>query len=315
MQQLALFETSRLPRKPYCSDDLSHGLKIRPLKTALMMRYIQHNRPGMASYIAFDIDRADAGIAWIDSKAPRPTYIIKNPENGHAHYLYALSTPVCTSDAARMGPLRYLAAVERAIAQELGADPGYSGLIIKNPAHCYWQTIEVEQAPYSLERLANGLDLSIAANKPRTQVDTSGLERNCTVFEELRHWAYRDVSGYWRPDGEDGWLRAVRDQAHSLNLFREPLQQKEVDQIAKSVGRWVWKRFSPAARRDLIERTHTPELQAKRGAKKGAAKRQECMDKAMLMTLAGHSTRDIAAELGVTAMTVSNWIKRSKSGK
>ena len=309
---IPFFDLDRLPRKPYCSDDLS-TLLIRPLRIAIKKRYIQHNPPGIVSYLAFDIDRANAGAAWLDSNAPRPSFIIKNPENGHAHYLYALETPVTTTSAARLKPVRYVAAIERAIAEQLGADAGYSGLIIKNPAHSHWQTLVVETRPYSLSRLSQGLDLSEAANAARIrECATSGLGRNCTIFDDLRQWAYKAVVHHWKPGGEDGFIKATRAKAHELNLFAEPLLHKEVDQIAKSVSKWVWKRFSPSARQALIERTHTPEIQAQRGAKKGQAKRDELMGKAMMMTLAAYSTREIAEELGVSAMTVSNWIRRAK---
>ena len=308
-QQLALFETPRLPRKPYCTDDLTHGLMIRPLAIAIQKRYIQPNPPGRVSYLAFDIDRPDAGSAWMDSNAPRPNFIVKNAENGHAHYLYALEHPVCTTSAARLKPLQYLAAIERAIALELGADAGYSGLIIKNPSHGHWQTIIVETGFYSMASLASHLDLTASpANDERRTV--TGLGRNCILFDNLRHWAYKAVADYWKPNGQVAWTNAVRERAHAYNAFDEPLQSKEVDQVAKSVGNWVWKHFSPTARRELIERTHTPELQAKRAAKKGQARRDSMMDRVMLMTLAAYSTREIAAELDIPQKTVARWIKK-----
>lgn len=310
---IPLFDADRLPRKPYCTEDLAHGLLIKPLKIAIKMRYIQPNPPGIVSYLAFDIDRANAGAAFLDSNAPRPSFIIKNPENGHAHYLYALATPITTTSAARLKPIRYVAAIERAIAEQLGSDPGYSGLIIKNPAHQHWHTIVVETTPYSLSRLAEGLDLSEAANAARIrECATSGLGRNCTVFDDLRHWAYKAVVHHWKPGGENGFIEATRAKAHELNLFQEPLQSKEVDQIAKSVSKWVWKRFSPAARQDLIERTHTPEIQAKRGAQKGQARRDELFAKVMLLSHAAYSTREIAEQLEIPQQTVARWIKQHK---
>lgn len=316
MEQLALFDSARLPKKPYCSNNLSHGLIIRPLRTALLMRYIQPNRPGMTSYLAFDIDRPDAGVAWIDSNAPRPSFVIKNPDNGHCHYLYALATPVCTTSAARIQPLRYLSAIERSISRELGADPGYSGLIIKNPLHQHWQTIALETELYSLSSLASRLDLAtaIAANA-EVSSEALGLGRNVTIFDALRLWAYKAVTGYWRPGGEKLWLSAVRDRAHSLNLFPAPMQHKEVDQIAKSVGKWVWKHFSPTARRDLIERTHTPELQSQRGQLKGAKLRDAMLPRVQEMLAAGSSQSDVARALGISRQTISNWAKREACQK
>lgn len=162
-----------------------------------------------------------------------------------------------------------------------------------------------------MSALAEHLDLTaLPANDERRC--QSGLGRNCTLFDTLRVWAYKAVTDYWKPNGEPAWAKAVRERAHAYNVFPEPLQPKEVEQIAKSVSGWVWKHFSPAARQDLIERTHTPELQAKRGAQKGAARRQEMMDRVMLMTLAGYSTREISTELGVPQKTVSRWIQKHR---
>jgi hypothetical protein len=312
-QQLAfdLFTEDRLPRKPYCTDDLASGLLVRPLHIALAKRYIQPNRPGMAGYLAFDVDRADAGSAWMDSNAPRPNFVIKNPDNGHAHYLYALEHAVCTTSAARLQPLRYLSAIERAIATELGADPGYSGLIIKNPSHRHWQTIITETTPYTLSGLASRLDLTTKAANSEIERESSGLGRNCTVFDELRVWAYKAVTDYWRPGGETAWMKAVRDRAHGFNLFAAPLQMKEVEQIAKSVGKWVWKRFSPVQRQALIERTHTPEIQAKRGQLKGAKLREAMLPRVIEMNAAGHSQSAIARETGISQQTIGNWLKRA----
>lgn len=315
MQQLAfdLFAEDRLPRKPYCSNDLESGLMIRPLETALAMRYIQPNRPGMQSYLAFDVDRPEAGAAWIDRNVPRPSFVIKNPENGHAHYLYVLESAVCTTSAARLAPLRYLEAIERAIRHELDADVGYCGLIIKNPVHRHWQTIVSQTVPYSLADLANHLDLTTKAANSDVMREIAGLGRNCNVFDGLRFWAYKAVAGYWRPNGETAWLAAVKDHAHSLNLFAEPLQYKEVNQIAKSVGKWVWKRFSPRERQALIERTHAPAIQAVRGQKKGAKRRDEWLPKVLEMKASGMSQGAIARETGISQQTIGNWLKRAST--
>lgn len=315
MQQLALglplFDASRLPKKPYCSDDINYGVVIRTLAIAIEKRFIQANRPGLQNYLTFDVDRPDAGAAWLDSNAPRPSFVIKNPDNGHAHYLYALEHPVCTTDAARTKPLIYLAAVEAAISRELRADPGYSGLIIKNPAHHHWQTIAVETTPYTLGNLARNLDVDLLPFKRPgiTDAELWGLGRNCHTFELLRHWSYQAVQHHWRPGGETGWHHAVRDRAHELNLFANPLTSKEVDQIAKSVARWVWKRFSPQQLRALIERTHTPELQSKRGQMKGKALREAMLPEVMERLSSGQTVYAMAKDLGISKQTIGNWLK------
>ena len=60
---------------------------------------------------------------------PPPTLTVSNPDNGHAHLFYGLTTPVGMSDAARDAPIRYAAAVQAALLVKLCADPGYAGLI------------------------------------------------------------------------------------------------------------------------------------------------------------------------------------------
>lgn len=303
--ELPLFDQGRLPRKPYCTNDLSTGLKIRPLKQAIEQRYIQPNPPGMTHFLLFDLDRPDAGSYWMDANAQPPSFIIKNPENGHAHYLYALQHGVCTTSAAKQKPMRYLAAIEQAMCRDLKADPGYAGLITKNPLHRHWQTIPVHTRLYSLADLALDLDLN-TANDDKRESYGYGLGRNCSVFDELRHWAYRSVSEFWRPGGFDGWQRAVRERAHGCNMFSSPLQPKEIDQIAKSVAKWVWKHFSPHTRQALIERTHTPELQSKRGQQKGATLRERGLE----LLRSGMTIAQVATETGATRMTVHNWQKR-----
>ena len=66
-------------------------------------------------WLGFDVDRAGAAIDWSDRNAPAPTLTITNPENGHAHLLYALETSIRTAPDGRMKPLKHAAAVENAL--------------------------------------------------------------------------------------------------------------------------------------------------------------------------------------------------------
>src|SRR5690625_5523818 len=57
-----------LPYRPYCSDDLADGLRIRPLQTAKNRRYLQINPPTQQHYLVFDVDRQGAAL---DRKSTR----------------------------------------------------------------------------------------------------------------------------------------------------------------------------------------------------------------------------------------------------
>jgi len=195
--QLDLFGGSadRLPRRPYCADDLSDGLCIRSLAQALTKPYIQINRPYLRIWSIFDVDRPGAAIAWEDAMLPPPAWAAVNRDNGHAHLVYGLSAPVLVdSPDMRQAPLRYLCAVEAAFRAKLDADSGYSGLITKNPAHPLWRLLRGPQRGYELGELAEWVDLP--RHIPRRKPEEVGLGRNVTLFDWLRHYAYRQIRHY-----------------------------------------------------------------------------------------------------------------------
>ena len=116
-----------LPHRPYCTDDKSSGLLIRPQATALGYRHIQYNPPPHVASLVFDLDKPDSYHAWQDAGLPAPHWISVNRTNGHAHIGYMLATPVARTSAARQKPLRYLAAIEHVLAKRLGPTWGMRG--------------------------------------------------------------------------------------------------------------------------------------------------------------------------------------------
>lgn len=242
MQTSAVFQ-QRLPRRPFCCDDLSRGLVIRSAAKALQHRHVQPNAPFEAAWLIFDLDYSGAAFAWERANLPPPTLTVSNPCNGHAHLFYGLTTPVGMSDAARGAPLRYAAAIQAAFLAKLGADPSYAGLIAKNPFHDAWRALWIQHL-YDLSELAEYVELS----KGRPQREALGLGRNCTLFDELRGWAYQWVREYKRNDASaEQWHRAVLGQAEKLNIFLVPLSFNELRGVAKSVAKWTWRNFSDAA--------------------------------------------------------------------
>lgn len=235
----SVFQT-RLPRRPYCSDDLNRGLVIRPAATALRHRHIQPNAPLAVSWLVFDLDYPGAAFGWEKENLPPPSLTVINPSNAHAHLFYGLTTPVGMSNAARDAPIRYAAALQAVFQAKLNADRGYAGLIAKNPFHDAWRVIWVPHL-YDLGELAEYVDLP----KRRPQREVLGLGRNCTLFDELRVWAYQWVREYQRNGASaEQWQRAVLGQAEKLNAFTVPLSLNEVKAVAKSVAKWTWRHFS-----------------------------------------------------------------------
>jgi hypothetical protein len=301
MQAALKIFAENLPRRPYCTNEPREGQTVRGRDEALSFSHLQPNTSGKVVWLAFDVDQPDGATCWSRLSAPPPTLAIENPRNGHAHLLYALETPVPRTDAARAKPLLYLAAAQEGIRRKLRADPGYSGHLCKNPLHPRWQT-QQWATTYTLADLAEWVDLPrIADMKKRvSDPDYAGLGRNCELFERLRTPAYSLVRRFWIPGGFEHFRDALRALAEDFNAgFAVPLPMAEVRAISASCARWIWKHFDPAAFRAI---------QSKRGARKGADKRALLLPEVLRLIGEGRSQREVAAAVGVSAMSVSRWL-------
>lgn len=89
--------SSTLSRRPRCANDPAIDNRIRSRDRALDYRLVEPNTAGSIRWLAFDVDREQAVMDWQDRNAPAPTITCQNPENGHAHLLYALESPVARS--------------------------------------------------------------------------------------------------------------------------------------------------------------------------------------------------------------------------
>ena len=294
-----------LPYRPYCSDDLADGLRIRPLQTAKNRRYLQINPPTQQHYLVFDVDRQGAAFAWEDCNLAPPNYAAINPKNGHAHLVYKLAEPVATSEHGRLAPLRYLAAVERGYRIELGADAGYSGLITRNPYKAV--TLCIHKREYDLFELTDWLkrDLGEYAEK---ETAVAGLGRNVTLFDTTRAWAYKAIRFYrvaTRSRLFDVWRNEVEDYALGINAqFISPLAYSEVKATAKSIAKYCWKYDAEAESRFSKKQAERGKLG---GLAKGAANEQKRVQ-ARLLAAQGMSKTAIARELNVHRNSITNWL-------
>lgn len=295
---------SSAPRRPWTGERKNRAI-VRPLAQALKLPYIQLNPPALACWLQIDIDRAEAAHAWEDADLPPPTYIAISRENTHAQYGYALATPVCTTAAARVAPVRFLAAIEHAYNVKLGADMAFNGPLAKNPLHDHWLLWEPANDPiYELGTLAEYVDLPTLGQMREHNIDKNyaGLGRNCALFEQVRAISYSEVRKFWRPGGAEPFFRHMLKIAEAMNNgFSAPLDFPEVKGIALSVSKWTWKRFNPAQFR---------ELQAARGRLVGATKREQCFSDVLRLAAEGKSNRAIAREVGVDDKTVAAWLRR-----
>ncbi len=230
-----------------------------------------------------------------------------------------MKVPFCTSDIAHLEPIRYATAIQSALVQRLKTDRGYAGLLTKNPCHPHWQNQCWTEHEYTLDELADYLDLR---GQPLKGHESIGLGRNCELFDNVRHWAYKAIRQYWAPSYKRKWNEAVYKHVEALNYgFISPLPVSEVKSIAKSIANWTYREFTPAKFR---------QSQAKKGSKGGKAGSKEDKAKAGRISKGGGrprshdplllesivskkalglSNRGIADDLNISPSTVSKYLK------
>ena len=129
---------------------------------------------------------------------------------------------------------------------DYGNDPAYSMLVTKTPEHPHWITIPLHPHAYTLDELLENLPAGSTEPVGRVCL-VAGLGRNCTIFEDLRAYAYRaTVEAKKGGKRQDEFAARLLDVASGMNQqFNHPLRPSEVRGIARSVGKWTWARFSP----------------------------------------------------------------------
>lgn len=234
-----------------CSDNKTAAL-VRPREYAIRYPYMQINRPGMVSWLIFDLDHTNS-LVWDDEGLPAPNLIVRNRNNGHSHLFYAIP-PVCTTENARDKPIQYMKAVYTALALRLKADTDYnSGPVAKTPGHPWWSTAELHNHVYELGELADYVALEVSPWKTGPKLEDLPHSRHCILFEQLRYFAYSIVNQERERGTLASFTRRLDAFAHNHNTFArngfsEDLMQSSVRATVRSVARWTWTRYVGSTR-------------------------------------------------------------------
>ena len=245
-------------QRPFCANEDSQIVGRFDAKTAwATFPKLELQPPHAYAAIILDCDSDSIqnletpGKAWWGGNpSPTPSWMVVNthPRSatrraGGIHCVYALEIPVARHKAAHRLPLAYLAHIADRLSYHLGADPGYQGVITRNPINpgpeCY--THWGRMFPYTLTEL----DKHLPKGRPPSRRLT-GIGRNCDLFRSM-------VSEVFRPRwadtlGAQGWSETWLDHVRGQNaaMFApDVMPDSECRSIAKSCFRYWTLNYDP----------------------------------------------------------------------
>lgn len=269
-----------LPQRPLATDDLLLGIYRTTRPDALQRRYIETNPEAISNLLVVDIDHQDAllRVIW-DREGWRPNAVVQSPETGRAHAVWALQAPIPRTEYAKRKPLAYAAAITEGLRRSVDGDASYSGLMTKNPCSKAWEASWWTSHLYTLDELQFWLQetgfMPPESWKRTRRKHPVGLGRNCALFETARTWAYREIRHHF--GDPDGLARSIQTTAQAMNheLFDEPLLVAEVDQIARSISRWITTKSRMWADGPAVYEATFTTIQSARGKKSGEKRRKQ----------------------------------------
>jgi len=212
--------------------------------------YIRPNMLNLISWIFIDVDipPGDLGgcplylsaIAW-ENIDLQPNLIIVNPDTGHAHIGYYLSNPVRVrnDDPAN----RLLKAVQRGLTIGMGGDQASAGTFIYCPFNEKYIVTSAREEGYSLSEIFRHVGKHVGFNRKKKTLTGKKGNRNTTLFEKARKYAYhinercRSIGG---DEGDAVLHNLIMQYCIEVNSnFEPPLTISEVTSVARSVSKWT----------------------------------------------------------------------------
>lgn len=306
-----------IPPQPYASDyPIQGGLYRTTKRNALACDLIQLNGSNRCGVIVLDIDY-DISLAADLPSLPLPNIIMTNPATRHCHIGYVLASPVPLDEKMTEKQGTLLRIVQDGLTALWDADRGYSHLISKNPFSDRWLTYVMRQEPYSLGELRGYVDDDVAsaiacprAVSEEARAEFRELGRNCALFEDLRHWAYREIHSYFgRPEA---FFQAVLGQGMKMNV--DDLPENEVRQISKSIARWTYEHMSEG--RSKENRMAWSKRATEHSIKARTQKRESRLEAFEKLYVPGETyISDICKAMGISEKTGKRYAKELQARK
>lgn len=246
-----------------------------PIDVAADCPWISFDSETRRNVLAFDLDHDDGLDLVAELPAPIRPHLVIDPYSGRSHGFIVLRTPVSTAPGASRKAQAFADYAQELMAAALRATPLRHRALVKNPlgsvgallgprlrrtpqplvpamwdawqaadAGLVWHTIpgaDPVELSDIIAALAGADDVDRQRPMRRTftrrRGEPSALGRNCSLFDQVRWWAYDR-------DEQDGG--AILAEAERINAtFAAPLPASEVAATARSIAKFMHARFRP----------------------------------------------------------------------
>ncbi len=239
------------------TNDVDQGIGHASLDAICNGKYthVQAEPYNCYSSIILDIDYNYMGAAYetLDLEGlPVPNLAIMNRQNGHAHLVFILATPVHNNkptneaDTSSTKAVKYYKRVMAGLGMAYGADMSYKQGIVKNPCSPHWLVDIAREQPYTLDELAGWVYIPDDEEIEKAVEKSKGEGRNCTLFELTASYAHRMVHSVHDLDEFKAKVKQFAQQRNCAvgDMFsRGAMDEREVNTIVQSVVNWTWNNY------------------------------------------------------------------------
>lgn len=240
---------------------------IRNKAIALSNPYIQANPLNSYEWIIID---CDYDVLYYKDLPVQPNYIVRNKENSRAHLYFKISA-VHNNGFSSFKAIEYYHAVRYSLTLLLKGDLAFTQTLSKNPlAVDYWRVEHLHSYEYDLSELAEYCELvpkyrlkEIKKAQERAEI----IGRNQTIFDCTRFEVY---------PLEEPTLEQIRAIAEQFNQSLDnPLDEKEIRHIAKSIWKYVSKPKTQEQKERFIEKQRERNKKSQQVRKEKAQKKKD----------------------------------------
>ena len=213
------------------------------------IKRIQYNSKKVKNFFIVDIDNSQNVDLYLNKNIPTPNMIIRNRGSFGVHLVWVLDFPIWETDTKRTVQWER---ISKSLSHACGGDKQFTHHIGKN----FHNSIDFEitftdTENYSLNDFKNITTTQPSEGYINTQVRKKSLSRpsigqvsekievgnrNLGLFNKIRKFSYQELHHHFTNKSfEDSIFRYSHDLNQSI---KEPLDDKEVNRIAKSIVKY-----------------------------------------------------------------------------